>query len=493
MYKEKTRDTYNVIQYISETWNNLTINFIDSYQNYYNSKVSNNGNITPTIMISEKENIQKIIDRVNSSFDQKHKMKVLCINQDFNKINSNHLLYLPYPYISPGGRFNEMYGWDSFFIIIGLLKMKRLNSALNMINNLFYQVEHYGKVLNANRAYYIGRSQPPLLSQSAIEIYKYNKCKVFLENSLKYILKDYEYWSHGGHFVSEIGLSRYYSSSSSKLPDTEEGYYESVIKKYKEMSDLNEDISKYYDKNSNTLTSNFYQADRAVRESGFDLSNKFGLFGADIQDYIPVSLNSLLFLTEKNLAYIFEILDQEPEKSFWENRASHRKTLINKYCWNEDDGLYYDYNFIKKEQRKYTYATTIYPLYVGISSANQANKVINNIGLLEHNGGIMASPYQTGMQWDSPIGWAPDQYFTVCSLQKYGYDIDAKRIAQKYLSMITNDFKKNNYIYEKYNMESCSSNVDDIIKYGYKENAIGFGWTNAVYLFFIDKYSDYQL
>ena len=85
------------------------------------------------------------------------------------------LLYLENKYVVPGGRFNEMYGWDSYFIILGLLRDGRIDLARGMVENFFFEIEHYGTILNANRAYYLTRSQPPFLTSMIMAVYEADK------------------------------------------------------------------------------------------------------------------------------------------------------------------------------------------------------------------------------------------------------------------------------------------------------------------------------
>src|SRR5258705_4902009 len=219
-----------------------------------------------------------------------------------------------------------------------------------------------------------------------------------------------------------------------------------------------------------------------MRESGFDPSNRFGPFSVDIVHYDPVCLNSLLYLMETDTAEILTILGCVSEARIWTTRAQERRETINRLMWDEQDGLYYDYNFVEKKVRRYPFITTFYPLWVGIADKRQAARMVANLHLFERPGGLLTSVNVSGSQWDAPFGWAPTEIIAVQGLRRYGYTKEADRITANFLSLILKEFNQHNTIVEKYDVERRESEVSAGLKFGYKSNEIGFGWTNAAFV-----------
>src|SRR3712207_585552 len=270
------------------------------------------------------------------------------------------LLYLPRPYVVPGGRFNEMYGWDSYFIQVGLLRDGETRLALDMVENFLYEIEHYGQILNANRTYYLTRSQPPFLTRMILGVYAKRRDRAWLARTVPAIENYYSYWDEGMHESGETRLSRYFdlgegpaSEVVAEERDAEgRAHYDRVREFYKTHEVTDYDVSKFYDRSRDELTQDFYKGDRSMRESGFDPSNRFGPFSADITSYNPVCLNSLLYVYERDAAEIARTLGRPGEAELWDGRADARREQVNRLMWDERDGLYYDYNFVKREVRR---------------------------------------------------------------------------------------------------------------------------------------------
>src|SRR5580658_3300617 len=256
------------------------------------------------------------------------------------------LLYLPNPYVVPGGRFNEMYGWDSYFIILGLLRDNREALAKGMVENFFFEIEHYGAILNANRTYYLTRSQPPFLTSMILAIYNAEKSKgqadsSWLERAYKFAVTDYEEWIRPPHLAGDTGLSRYFDHGEGPVPEiigNPKDYYGGVARYM--LTHHEGDEASYVvhlGKNPNAphagpvfelpcdpktdqtagtdcatdrvaLTANYYEGDRTMRESGFDVSFRFGPFSADTHHYAPVCLTTLLYKKETDLVEMAAIL-----------------------------------------------------------------------------------------------------------------------------------------------------------------------------------------
>ena len=422
------------------------------------------------------------------------------------------LLYLPNPYVVPGGRFNEMYGWDSYFIIRGLLEDGRLDLARGMVENFFFEIDHYGAVLNANRTYYLTRSQPPFLSSMILAVHHANIAAhqddaAWLASAYQYTQRDHKLWMTAPKFNSATGLSRYYDTGSGPVPELGDNsdYYATVADWLVKHPDVRTDYLTDASvkgtgaafqlplcgnrpcAKSNTvwLTPSFYKGDRAMRESGFDVSFRFGPFGGSTQDFAPVGLNSLLYKVECDLSELATDLRIPNEAHHWSRVAEDRKRLINRYLWDSTNGLFVDYNLRLRQRSHALYATTFYPLWTGLATPSQARAVRRHLPQLEQPGGIAMSDCETGVQWDKPYGWAPIQLITVEGLRRYGFNEDANRISYNFLTMVVENQKKDGTIREKYNVVNRTTVAN--VTAGYTSNVVGFGWTNGTFLVLLNE------
>ncbi len=187
-----------------------------------------------------------------------------------------------------------------------------------------------------------------------------------------------------------------------------------------------------------------------MRESGFDPSNRFGALNVDVIHYAPVCLNTLLYVMEDDAARIMTTLGDAAAARTWRARADARRERINRLLWDEQAGMYYDYNFRTRRLRQYDFATTFYPLWAGIASKAQAARVRGNLSKFEAPGGLLTSTTVTGNQWDAPFGWGPLQLIAVDGLRRYGFHEDADRIAMKFVSLVAKEFDEHGTIVEKY-------------------------------------------
>jgi alpha,alpha-trehalase len=438
---------------------------------------------------------------------------------NLNQIKTEGLLYLEHPYVVPGGQFNEMYGWDSYFIIRGLIRHNRLDLAKGMVENFFFEIEHYGGVLNANRTYYLTRSQPPFLTSMIMAVYEAEK-KLgkedipWLGRAYQYAAHDYEQWTQPPHLAGDTGLSRYFDHGNGPVPEImgdPSHYYRGAAYFFlAHDGSLESYLVRSGDKNfasapgprfpvfvcdpdstaqSKTdcapaeeiaLTANFYKGDRSLRESGFDITFRFGPFGASTHHFAPVCLNSLLYKTETDLERMSILLGRADQAQDWRAKAAKRQQLIVKYLWDQERGQFFDYDFTTNRRSAYEYATTFYPLWAGLASKSQAQAVVRNLPRFEQPGGIAMSRTESQAQWDFPYGWAPIHLLAVEGMRRYGYTAEADRISGKFLSTVLDNFKRDRNIREKYNVVTRSSETK--ILEGYAQNFVGFGWTNAVFL-----------
>ncbi len=425
------------------------------------------------------------------------------------------LLYLPNRYVVPGGRFNEMYGWDSYFILLGLEHDGRRDLAKGIVENFFFEIANYGAILNANRTYYFTRSQPPFLSSMIRQVYEHpapgaQPDKQWLARAYSYAQRDYALWISPEHRAGTTGLARYYDLGQGPVPEQADDstYYPDVIRwllahpndhpeylvpgpanptpaEARQLARTSCDVTASHGcalavVDGHRLSAAFYRSDRAMRESGFDPSFRFGPFSGSTVDFAPIGLNSLLYKYERDMADFATILGRNDEAAAWTRRAANRRAAIDKYLWNQDAGLYFDYNYVTGKQSNYHFLTTYYSLWAGAANAAQAAAVRGHLNLFEQAGGLQTSDVVSGVQWDAPYGWAPITWLAVSGLDRYGFHADAARIARKFTATILDNFLRDGTIREKYNVVSGSANVK--VATGYKSNVVGFGWTNAAYL-----------
>ena len=228
------------------------------------------------------------------------------------------------------------------------------------------------------------------------------------------------------------------------------------------------------------LSADYYKGDRSMRESGFDISFRFGAYGSATHHYAPVCLNSLLYKTEKDMAQISVLIGKVQEAKVWRTRAADRQSHIQQYLWDANRGLFFDYDATSNQKSNYRYLTTYYPLWAGLATPEQAAAVVKNLPAFEQPGGLSMSPENSGMQWDYPYGWAPVQLLAIEGIRRYGYNTEADRLSAKFLSTVMENFQRDGTIREKYNVVTRSSEAQ--VAAGYQMNVIGFGWTNAAFL-----------
>ena len=440
------------------------------------------------------------------------------------------LLYLPNAYVVPGGRFNEMYGWDSFFIVLGLEADHHEALAKGIVDNFLFEVEQYGAVLNANRSYYLTRSQPPLLTSMIRAVFE-NPANFpatpagriaaanWLEHAYDVAQKDYATWLRPEHLAGHTGLARYYDYGSGPVPEMadDDTYYRDVIRslvehpgtegaaflvKGSEHPDAAESArlkqtscdvhasavcmrAWYGDAHGGyRLSRDFYMGDRAMRESGFDASDRFGPFSGATHHYAPVELNSLLYRYERDMAHFAHLLGRPQDALRWDRRANARAAAMERYLWQPKQGIFTDYDFVRSRPSTYAYLTSLYPLWAGVATRAQADSVAAHIGLFERPGGLAMSQTKSGLQWDEPYGWAPTNWIAVEGLDALGFHADAVRIARHFNATVDQGFADDGTIREKYNV--AAGNAEVTVSAGYKQNVIGFGWTNGVYLAFTE-------
>ena len=416
------------------------------------------------------------------------------------------LLYLPNRYVVPGGRFNEMYGWDSYFILLGEVADGRLDLAQGTVENFFYEIDHYGSILNANRTYFLTRSQPPFLSSMVLEVYRAlgardpQAAKKWLKHAWPYLVRDHALWTAPPHLAGDTGLSRYFDLGHGPVPEMNDAsnYYVEVIHWLEQHPQQapHEYMTKpgapdaapsrceqgnclQTEADGIALTETFFSGDRAMRESGFDTSFRFGPYSGSTEDYAPVCLNALLYKYERDLAFVAAKLGNRSAAVQWSSAAGARLAKMNALMWDDTAGLFMDVDLKTRTRSHYPYVATFYTLWAGVATPAQARRMVAALPQFERKGGLRSSFEVTGEQWDAPYGWAPLNWLAVDGLERYGFHADAVRIAREFMATVRSSYERDGTIREKYNMDTASSDVT--VAAGYKQNVIGFGWTNGVY------------
>src|SRR5579863_1587339 len=516
-----------ILDYISSGWDTLTRSMTEC-ESIVDPKIAAPSVLYLPAGFTEPAALQSLSGKCNVQIDhlpvEIHRLGEF----DSSHFNPPGLLYLPEKYVVPGGRFNEMYGWDSYFIIRGLLESGRVELARGMVDNFFFEVEHYGAMLNANRTYYLTRSQPPFMSSMVVDVYAAMQKqpsrkdaaaeREWLERAYADLEKDYGMWTRDPHLAGQTGLSRYFdfgegppqealqdeAGSNRKVAEyfflhpqdaddylvpIDPGTKQPVMKQLVagpsySLQICDVPLTMARPECNKTvpfkLSADYYKGDRSMRESGFDVSSRFGPFGAATHHYAPVCLNSLLYKMEKDLEQISQWLGHGDDARMWSKRADDRKKLITKYLWNAQQGMFFDHDLKTNRMSDYRYATTFYPLWAGLATPEQAKAVAGNVKVFEKPGGLPMSTVETGAQWDLPYGWGNIEMIAIGGLRRYGYNADADRVSYEFLSMVAENFRRDGNIREKYNVVTRSSEAH--AEMGYHMNVIGFGWTNAAFL-----------
>ncbi|MDT0642902.1 alpha,alpha-trehalase TreA [Zunongwangia sp. F363] len=399
---------------------------------------------------------------------------------------SGTLIPLPNSYIVPGGRFREIYYWDSYFTMLGLQQDKEVGTIRNMVDNFAFLINTYGFVPNGNRTYYLGRSQPPFFAMMVKVLAEEEGEEVYVEY-LEEMKREYEFWMAGASDLSASNpahrrvvliaegdlLNRYWDDKPEPRPES----YREDVKTAKEA------VAKFPDLTKEEVYRNL----RAGAESGWDFSSRwmdrdaagnFNLYTIHTTKILPVDLNSLLYNLEKTIAQAYGINGNSSEAENFRKKAARRKALILKYFWNKEDGFFMDYNFRRHKNTEVLSLAGIYPLFFEIATAEQASKVA---GKVEQEflkpGGVVTTPYHTGQQWDAPNGWAPLQWITIKGLRNYNKNGLASKIKTGWLEINKAVYGRTYKMLEKYNVEDLTRKSGG----GEYPTQDGFGWTNGVY------------
>ncbi len=394
------------------------------------------------------------------------------------------MAYLPRPYIVPGGRFMQMFGWDSYFNGRGALSSGRPELVRGMVENHVYAIEHYGKIPNSNLSIHLSRTQPPMLPRLALELHAVQPDKRLLQRVAKATMRELETVFRTGPRATPSGLSRY--KDDAEGPDAE-------------------DLSAFYGE-ARPNDAEFHRHDRAIRESGWDMCYRFG---TAIHQHEPVCLNSLLYQYEMDLARILRLLEGESSlrAATYAKAAKARARTMRARFWDEERGMFFDHHFVSGRRSQYETLATFYPLWTGWASRKEAAAVASALPRFLEAGGLSSSSRASreaaggeDLQWDWPFGWAPHQIIVVEGLRRYGFHAEADQVAYRWLSMVMDIAGRHNgLIKEKYDVVRCSADVP--VEYGNQgadrgpyltprsERTLGFAWTNASVLLLMNGLS----
>lgn len=402
-----------------------------------------------------------------------------------NRKNRGSLIALPYPYVVPGGRFDEQFYWDSYFIMLGLARDKHWDLVLGMMRNFTYMLRKFGYIPTANRTYFLSRSQPPFFALMVELLASHRgKTRTYAE-FLPSLLTEYRFWMKGRRTISEEPsytayarvvymdnggvLNRYYDNKQSPRPESRR-----------------EDVATalLHPHDSNRVYLNL----RAGAESGWDFSSRWlgksgELDGIETTNILPVDLNSLLYKLEMTIAEVYTLIRQPLLARRFRHAAERRAEMIDRYFWAPKKQFYFDYDNLSRRQTSVRSLAALYPLFVGVASDVQAAAVASDVqrSFLK-TGGLVATTKTSAEQWDSPNGWAPLQYVAIEGLRRYGYDNLADEIRDRWIKTVEVVYAEKHKFVEKYNVELKLGGGG-----GEYQLQDGFGWTNGVYAHYKDQ------
>lgn len=389
---------------------------------------------------------------------------------------SSSIIPMPKPYVVPGGRFREIYYWDSYFTMLGLLKSGRVDLATNMVENFSYLISNIGYIPNGNRTYFVGRSQPPFFSLM-VKLLSAEQ-EDLLEKYLDSLEKEYSFWMRGvdaldsgeaTHRVVKLldgfVLNRYWDENDTPRPES-----------FKEDVELSHHTSQ--------PPTELFRNLRAAAESGWDFSSRWFKKGIDFSsthttEIIPVDLNCLMFHLEQTLSEAHRYVGNKPKADAFLMLAQKRKSAIRKYCWDADQNFYFDHDFkSQKLNTRFTLAG-FFPMFLEIATPDQAEAMAVHLeSKFLKPGGLTTTLEATGQQWDAPNGWAPLQWICFEGLLNYGHVDLASEVKKRWLATNEAVFKKTGKMTEKYDVWNENADASG----GEYPNQDGFGWTNGVYL-----------
>jgi alpha,alpha-trehalase len=389
------------------------------------------------------------------------------------------LLPLSRPYIVPGGRFREIYYWDSYFTMLGLEQDGRHTLARDMLQNMASLIDRYGHVPNGNRSYYLSRSQPPFFS-CMVELIAVDDGEKVLVDYLPELQTEYDYWMDGADSLAPgsayrhavrlpegVLLNRYWDDRAAPRDESYRQDIETAHRSSRPAAEVYEDL-------------------RAGDESGWDFSSRWLADSKDLSTIrttaiAPVDLNTLMMHFEEVLARAYWLKGDQGEAHHFATLANDRREAIRRLMWNPQAGFFADYLWREGRQSDVLSAATVFPLFFGVATSERAHAMAAALRqkLLEP-GGLGTTEIENGQQWDRPNGWAPLQYLAIEGLEANGERDLARDIADRWLRMTVKGYANAGVLVEKYDVRHGPSEGSGGGGGGEYELQVGFGWTNGV-------------
>jgi alpha,alpha-trehalase len=385
------------------------------------------------------------------------------------------LLPLPEPYVVPGGRFRELYYWDSYFTMLGLVESGRHDLVEHMVRDFASLIDKYGHVPNGTRDYYLSRSQPPFFF-AMVGLLNSDDPGAAYARYLPQLRREHAFWMQG-----EKGLAR--GSAHRRVVSLADG---AVLNRYWDDADTPRDESYREDtelaRSSGRIPKQLYRDIRAAAESGWDFGSRWfadgkSLATIDTTEIIPIDLNSLLYGLEEAIRSGCERAHDAACVTEFAQRAAARRAAVNRYLWHSAGGAFRDYRWVKQAQVPRISAATLYPLFVGLAEKAQAAAVAATVSRdLLKAGGIVTTPLVTGQQWDAPNGWPPLQWIGISGLRRYAIVPLADTAACRWMASVNRVYAQSGKLVEKYDVLT-TGRVGGGGEYPLQD---GFGWTNGV-------------
>ena len=392
------------------------------------------------------------------------------------------LLPLPDPYVVPGGRFREIYYWDSYFTMLGLAESNHWDKVSDMVANFAYEIDSWGHIPNGNRTYYLSRSQPPFFA-FMVELLAQHDGNDALKKYLPQMLKEYSYWMEGVETLQP-------GQQNKRVVKLDDG---TILNRYWDERDSPRPESWVEDiatakSNPNRPATEIYRDLRSAAASGWDFSSRWmdnpnQLGTLRTTSIVPVDLNALMYKMEKMISLASKAAGDDAKAAQYDGFANARQKGIEKYLWNDKEGWYADYDLKSHKVRNQLTAAALFPLYVNAAAKDRASKVATATQAhLLQPGGLATTSVKSGQQWDAPNGWAPLQWVAASGLQNYGQDTVAMDVTWRFLTNVQHTYDRERKLVEKYDVGTTGTGGGG----GEYPLQDGFGWTNGVTLKMLD-------
>ena len=391
-------------------------------------------------------------------------------------------LALPASYVVPGGRFREIYYWDSYFTLLGLKADGENALVESMIENFEALIATHGHIPNGARTYYLSRSQPPFFA--LMVGLSDRRDPVSRRRQLQALRGEHAFWMSGAGCARTAGACAHVV----RMPDG------ALLNRYWDARDTPRDESWGEDvatakQAAGRPAPEVYRELRSGAESGWDFSSRWlddpqDLATIQTTQIVPVDLNSLLWSLERTIAAHCRELAEDTCVAEYDARATDRLRAMDRYLWSASERRFGDWDLRTGRMTPHISAAGLYPLFAGLATPEQADGMaaLAQTHLLAP-GGLRTTSVNTGQQWDSPNGWAPLQWVGVEGLRRYGHVHLAERIGTRWLHTVDRVYGETGKMLEKYDIETQRPGRGG--EYPLQD---GFGWTNGVTRVLLDLY-----